>query len=123
VPEAHPLAADTRFAPPGLSASGTEIPAAALFDLLLVLDTHRQEEDRLNLLDWVMSLPDDLDPARAARAVLDYQSGYQGPTLSAPLHDLLDIVSQFSLSRLARFAGERRRSRFNHRPSLGESLT
>jgi len=44
VPEAHPLAADTRFASPGLSASGTEIPAAALFDLLLVLDTHRQEK-------------------------------------------------------------------------------
>jgi len=70
-----------------------------------------------------MSLPDDLDPARAARAVLDYQSGYQGPALSAPLHDLLDIVSQFSLSRLARIAGERRRSRFNHRPPVEESLT
>jgi hypothetical protein len=117
------LAADTRFAHPGVNAGSAEIPAAALFDLLLALDTHRQEEERLNLLDWVMSLPENLDPARAARAVLDYQSGYQGPALSGPLHDLLDIVSQFPLSRLARFAGERRRHRFNHQQSLGESLT
>jgi hypothetical protein len=117
------LAADTVFAVPGLKAGGAQIPAAALFDRLLLLDTHRQEEERLNLLDWVMALPDDLDPARAARAVLDYQSGYQGPALSAPLHHLLDIVSQFSLSRLARFAGERRRSRLNHPKSLGESRT
>lgn len=117
------MVADTLFAHSGLNAGGPEIPAAALFDQLLALDTHRQEEERLNLLDWVMSLPDDLDPARAARAVLDYQSGYQGPALSAPLHHLLDIVSQFSLSRLARFAGERRRLRFNHPQSLGESRT
>jgi hypothetical protein len=117
------LAADTLFAPPGANAGSAEIPAAALFDLLRALDTHRQAEERLNLLDWVMSLPDDLDPARAARAVLDYESRYQGPALSAPLHQLLDVVSHFSLSRLAQFAGGRRRSRFNHRQSLGESLT
>jgi hypothetical protein len=116
------LVADTSFASPGLKAGSAEISAAALFDLLLTLDTHRQEENRLNLLDWVMSLPDDLDPARAARAVLDYQSGYQGPVLSAPLHELLDIVSQFSVSRLARFAGERRRSRLNPHSSFRESL-
>jgi len=114
------LVADTRSGP---TAGSAEIPAAALFDRLLALDTHRQEEDRLNLLDWVMSLPDDLDPARAARAVLDYQSGSPGPTLSAPLHRLLDVVSQFSLSRLAQFARERRRSRFHHHPAFGESLT
>lgn len=117
------MVADTRFAPSGPIAGSAEIPAAALFDRLLALDTHRQDEDRLNLLDWVMSLPDDLDPARAARAVLDYQSGSPGPTLSAPLHQLLDVVSQFSLSRLARFASERRRSRFHHHPAFGESLT
>ena len=117
------MTADTVFAPSGLIAGGAEMPAAALFDLLLALDTHRQEEERLNLLDWVMSLPDDLDPARAARAVLDYESRYQGPALSAALHQLLDVVSHFSLSRLAQFAGERRRSRFNHLQSSGESLT
>jgi hypothetical protein len=117
------LVADSRFAPSGPTAGSAEIPAAALFDLLLVLDTHRQEEDRLNLLDWVMSLPDDLDPARAARAVLDYQSGSQGPTLSAPLHRLLDVVSQFSLSRLASFASGRRRSRFNPHSAFGEFLS
>jgi hypothetical protein len=122
------LVADSRFTHSGLKTAGptpdsTEIPAAALFDRLLALDTYRQDEERLNLLDWVMSLPDDLDPARAARAVLDYQSGCEGPTLSAPLHRLLDVVSQFSLSRLARFAGERRRSRFSLHSSFGESLT
>jgi hypothetical protein len=117
------LVADAVFAPAGLNAGGPEIPAAVLFDQLLLLDTHRREEERLNLLDWVMSLPDDLDPARAARAVLDYQCGYQGPALSAPLHHLLDIVSQFSLSRLARFAGERRRLRLNYPQSLRESHT
>jgi hypothetical protein len=106
-----------------MTGGGAEIPVAALFDLLLVLDTHRQEEERLNLLDWVMSLPDDLDPARAARAVLDYESRYQGRALSAPLHRLLDVVSHFSLSRLAQFAGERRRCRFNPSPTSGESLT
>ena len=117
------MVAEAAFADPGRIAGGPEIPAATLFDRLLMLDTHRQEEERLNLLDWVMSLPDDLDPARAARAVLDYQTACQGPTLSAPLHHLLDVVSQFSRNRLARFAGERRRSRFNHHQSYGESLT
>jgi len=66
-----------------------------LFDLLGAR-YHRQEEDRLNLLDWVDVAADDLDPARAARAVLDYQSGYQGPALSGPLHDL-SILSANSL--------------------------
>jgi hypothetical protein len=117
------LAADTLFRPPGLNAGGAEIPAAALFNLLLALDTYRQDEERLNLLDWVMSLPDNLDPARAARAVLDYESRHQGCALSAPLHQLLDVVSHFSLSRLAQFAGERRRCRFNPSPTSGESLT
>lgn len=117
------MAADIVFRPPGLNPGGAEIPAAALFNLLLALDTHRRDEERLNLLDWVMSLPDDLDPARAARAVLDYESRHQGQALSAPLHQLLDVVSHFSLSRLAQFAGERRRSRFNHSQSSGEPLT
>ena len=117
------MVADTCFAHPGVNAGSAEIPAAALFDLLLALDTHRQEEERLNLLDWVISLPDDLDPARAARAVLDYESRHQGRALSAPLHRLLDVVSQFSSSRLAQFASERRRSRFNHSQTSGESLT
>ncbi|QEX20615.1 hypothetical protein FRZ61_05330 [Hypericibacter adhaerens] len=115
------MVADTVFASAG-SRVGAGIPAAALFDLLLTLDTHRQEEDRLNLFDWVMALPADLDPALAARAVLDYQSGHPGPVLSAPLHRLLDIVSQFSPSRLARFAGERRRSRLHPSSSFEESL-
>lgn len=117
------MAADTLLAA-GPNA-GADIPAADLFDLLLALDTHRQEEERLNLFDWVMALPTDLDPALAARAVLDYQRGHEGRALSAPLHRLLDIVSRFPPSRLARFAGERRRWRFPSHPSSSfeESLS
>ena len=65
---------------------------------LLALDAVPHETPRMKLLAWVMSLPDGLDPALAAQAVL---AGAGTPALSRALRTLVEIVAEYPLERLA----------------------
>ncbi|MFZ5791513.1 MAG: hypothetical protein ACOY3L_12525 [Pseudomonadota bacterium] len=109
------MSSDAAIFPTPSAAADAAIPAATLFARLLAIEQHSREGHRLALLDWVMALPLGLDPAAAARAVLDYQADHPGPTLSPALQRLLALVSDWPSSRLAGLAGRRRSSRHSQR--------
>lgn len=109
------MSPDAAAFPTASATPNAEIPAATLFDRLVAIEQQDREGHRLALLDWVMALPFGLDPAAAARAVLDYQQDRPGPALSPALRGLLLVVSDWPSHRLAGLAGRRRSSRHSQR--------
>jgi hypothetical protein len=79
-----------------------------MFAGLLALERSAGAEHHLNLLTWLVGLPGSLDPAAAARAVLDYQQANPAAALSAGLNDLLATVSGWSCARLDELSRNRR---------------
>ena len=92
-----------------LSISAGDTPdQAGLYATLHALERGNEPSVEMQLLQWVMSLPNGLDPAIAARAVLAYQTDYSGHRLSRRLLRLLEIVGEFPAERLAALARRRR---------------
>jgi hypothetical protein len=84
-------------------------PAAeAMFAGLLALERIAVAEHHFNLLRWLIGLPSDLDPAAAARSILDYQRTHPRPALSSALSDLLAVVGRCSRERLDELSRNRR---------------
>ena len=94
-------------------ASEFSLDAAQLQATLFALDTQVNEPVQMKLLAWVMGLPNDLDPAVAARLVMREQNHADGRRLSAPLLKLIEVVAQYPRERLAQLVGARRRSALN----------
>jgi len=69
----------------------------------------RVNASHANLLGWLMALPQDVDPANAALAVLAQQQRLPQSVLSAELTQLLLQVVAFSKARLAQMRRPRRR--------------
>lgn len=76
---------------------------------LLALDAVAHETVQMKLLAWVMGLPNELDPAIAARMVMNEQD----TRISAPLMKLVEAVAQYPRERLARMVVARRRMALN----------
>jgi hypothetical protein len=80
---------------------------------LLALDAVAHEPVQLKLLAWVMGLPSGLDPAIAARIVMNQQVTEHSVRVSAPLMKLVETVAQYPRERLAKLVNGRRRAAIN----------
>ncbi len=98
----------------------SELPldAAQLNASLLALDTQVNEPVQMKLLAWVMGLPSGIDPAIAARVVMQQQVIQPEEKISVPLMKLIEAVAQYPRERLVLLAAGRRRTSLNCRASL-----
>jgi hypothetical protein len=93
---------------PDLFLDGAQLNAS-----LVALDTQVNEPVQLKLLAWVMGLPSGLDPAVAAKLVMDHQGGAAGIKISSPLMKLIEMVAQYPRERLAQLSTGKRRFAIN----------
>jgi hypothetical protein len=93
---------------PDLFLDGAQLNAS-----LVALDTQVNEPVQLKLLAWVMGLPSGLDPAVAAKLVLDHQGAAAGMKISSPLMKLIEMVAQYPRERLAQLSTGRRHFAIN----------
>jgi hypothetical protein len=89
----------------------SELPldGAKLNASLLALDTQVNEPVQMKLLAWVMGLPSGIDPAMAARVVMQQQVAEPAKKISAPLMKLVETVAQYPRERLMAITALRRR--------------
>jgi hypothetical protein len=93
--------------------SNTPLDAVQLNASLLALDTEVNEPVQLKLLAWVMGLPSGIDPAMAAKIVMQQQVARPEARISAPLMKLIETVAQYPRERLAQLVIGRRRALLN----------
>jgi hypothetical protein len=74
--------------------------AAGLHADLLALEASLAPEVRFSFLQWLLNLPDGVDAADAARALLDHQRLHPHPALSDDMLALLRLTTGLAHSRL-----------------------
>lgn len=91
------------------------IDGAKLHASLIALDTQVDEPAQMKMLAWVMELPHEVDPADAARLVIEQQQSRASdiPLISAALMSLIKVVAQYPRERLMAVKSVNRRARFS----------
>lgn len=89
------------------------LDGAQLNASLLALDAVAHEPVQMKLLAWVMGLPSGIDPAVAARVVMQQQVSMPEVKISAPLMKLVEVVAQYPRERLSQLVNGRRRAALN----------
>ena len=92
-----------------ITVSNSALDAVQLNASLLALDTQVNEPVQMKLLAWVMGLPSGIDPAAAARVVMQQQVAKPEAKISAPLMKLIETVAQYPRERVMAIMALRRR--------------
>ncbi|KLN62184.1 hypothetical protein WH96_01240 [Kiloniella spongiae] len=107
-------ASNLSFASAIVSSNSTNDPKSIIHQMLMMdEDTNTPPEDII--LAWVLSLPNELDPALAATRLLSHYENIVDQAKKSNLKTIMFLkqTAEFPRSRLA--ATSRRRSRYRHR--------